>query len=235
MIPSGSMHLVFRLSEQPICIFKALEDIQGEVFPNGAVAGMRSAYYIKDVAHNACTIGVGLRPGACQALFGVPANEIAHRHVAVEDLCGKEALLLVERLEELNGLDRRLSLLESFLTSRAPCVSVIHPAIAHALNRLSRTSDVGSVVAETGFSHRHFVQLFRQTVGINPRVYTRLLRFQKTLRKGVDKTAGRWIDIALEAGYADQAHFNREFRELAGISPSEYLLNRYGKSHHVRV
>lgn len=235
MIPSGSMHLVFRLSEQPIRIFKGIEDAEGEVFRNGAVAGMRSAYYIKDVARDACTVGVGLRPGACQALFGIPANEIAQRHVALEDLCGEEARFLVERLQELDGLDRRLDLLQGFLTHRAPDVPAIHPAIAHALNRLSMTSDVGSVVAETGYSHRHFVHLFRGNVGINPRVYTRVLRLQKTLRNGVDRASGRWIDIALEAGYADQAHFNREFREFAGISPTQYLLKRHADSRHVRI
>lgn len=223
------------MSERPICIFRNIEDTEGEVFRNGVVGGMRSTYYIKNTARNACTVGVGLRPGACQALFGIPSNEFAQSHVALEDLCGEEARFLGERLEEEKGLDRRLDILEGFLTSRAPYVPAIHPAIVHALNRLSTTCNIGSIVAETGYSHRHFAQLFREAVGINPRVYTRLLRFQKTLRNGVDEAVGRWIDIALEAGYADQAHFNREFRELAGISPTEYLRNRNRESHHVRI
>jgi AraC-like DNA-binding protein len=114
-------------------------------------------------------------------------------------------------------------------------IRIIHPAIAHALSRFSATTDIGKIVEESGYSHRHFIQLFRQTVGISPRIYTRLLRFQQTLRHGFDKTRGRWIDVALEAGYADQAHFNREFRELTGISPTEYLRNRSGDSHHVPI
>ena len=235
MIPSGCMHIVFRFSDQPIRIFKCLEDTEGDAFYRGAVAGMRSAYYVKDIARSACTVGASLRPGACEALFGIPADEVSGRHVALEDLWGNEARCLSERLQETNDFERRLEVFESFLANRLPRVSAIHPAIAHALSRFSTTTDIGKIVEETGYSHRHFIQLFRQSVGISPRIYTRLVRFQRTLRHGVDKTRGRWTDVALEAGYADQAHFNREFRELTGISPTEYLLNRSGDSHHVPI
>jgi len=234
MIPSGCMHIVFRFSDQPIRIFKCLEDTEGDAFYRGAVAGMRSAYYVKDIARSACTVGASLRPGACEALFGIPADEVSGRHVALEDLWGNEARCLSERLQETNDFER-LEVFESFLANRLPRVSAIHPAIAHALSRFSTTTDIGKIVEETGYSHRHFIQLFRQSVGISPRIYTRLVRFQRTLTHGVDKTRGRWIDVALEAGYADQAHFNREFRELTGISPTEYLLNRSGDSHHVPI
>jgi len=235
MIPSGCMHVVFRFSDQPIRIFKSIEDRQGDTFYRGAVAGMRSAYYVKDIALSACTVGASLRPGACEALFGMPADEVSGRHVALEDLCGSEARCLAERLQEMSDLNRRLEVLELFLARRLHGVFSIHPAIAHALSRFSTTSHIGKIVEETGYSHRRFIQLFRQSVGISPRIYTRLLRFQRTLRYGFDQTRGRWIDVALEAGYADQSHFNREFRELTGISPSEYVLNRSEDSHHVPI
>src|SRR5262245_19513586 len=104
MIPSGCMHLVFRFSDQPIRIFKSIEDSQGDTFYRGAVAGMRSAYYVKDIARSACTVGASLRPGACEALLGMPADKVFGRHVALEDLCGNEVRCLAERLQEVSGL-----------------------------------------------------------------------------------------------------------------------------------
>jgi AraC-like DNA-binding protein len=235
MIPTASSHLVFRFSDQPIHIFRSIEGPQGDVFRCGAVGGIRSAYYVKDVAPSACTVGASLRPGACEALFGIPADELSERHVSLEDVWGKAARSLSEQLQEPNDLERRLEILESSLAERLRCDLAIHPAVTHALNRFSTTVDIGKIVGETGYSHRHFIQLFRRSVGLSPRIYTRLLRFQTTLKHGIDKTRGRWIDVALEAGYSDQAHFNREFRELTGISPTEYLLNRSGDSHHVPI
>jgi AraC-like DNA-binding protein len=235
MIPSGSMHLVFRFSSTPIRIFRSLEDAQGDVFHGGVAGGIRSSYYVKNIAPIACTVGASLQPGASEALFGVPANELSNRHVALEDLWGSAARVLGERLQEAVGLEKRLQVLELFLAARVPRVSGIHPAVAHALGRLSTNVRIGDIVVETGYSHRHFVHLFQQSVGLSPRTYSRLLRFQKTLRNGIDKTGERWIDVALEAGYSDQAHFNREFRELTGISPTEYLLNRRSDCQHVSI
>jgi len=235
MIPSGAMHLVFRFSEQPIRIFKSIEDTQGDTFCGAVVGGIRAGYYVKDVAPGAATLGATLRPGACQALFGIPADEVSGWHYPLADLWGPAAQTLYEQLQEVGDFEGRLQLLESFLAARVERVSGMHPAIAHALNRFSATTDISAVVDETGYSHRHFIHLFRQTVGLPPRVYTRLLRFQRILKHGFDRTFGRWIDVALEAGYADQAHFNREFREMTGISPTEYLVNRRGDSHHVLI
>jgi AraC-like DNA-binding protein len=235
IIPSACMHLVFRFSDQPIRIFKSIEDTQGNAFHCGAVGGIRSAYYVKDIASTACTVGASLRPGACEALFGIPADEVSDSHLSLEDLWRNAARSLCDQLQEASDLERRLKVFELFLANRLPLVSGIHPAIAHALSRFSTTTEIGRIVEETGYSHRHFVKLFRQSVGLSPRVYTRLLRFQNVLKHGFDKTRGRWIDVALEAGYADQAHFNREFRELTGVSPTEYLLNRRGDPHHVRI
>ncbi|HET9942181.1 MAG TPA: AraC family transcriptional regulator [Terriglobia bacterium] len=235
MIPSGGMHLVFRVSDQPIRVFKSITDPESEAFYFGALGGIRSTYYVKDIARNACTVGASLRPGACQALFGIPANEVSGRHVALENLWGMEARLLSERLQETGELAQRLDILECFLVSRLSDPSELHPAMAHALNRFSASSHIARLVQETGYSHRHFIQLFRETVGTSPRTYSRLLRFQKTLRRGIDTTKLRWIDVALEAGYADQAHFNREFRQLTGITPTEYLLTRAEDLGHVPI
>jgi AraC-like DNA-binding protein len=234
MIPSGCMHVVFRFSEQPIRIFKSIEDPAGDAFYGGVAAGARGAYYVKDIARGASTVGALLQPGACPAMFGIPADEISTRHVALQDLWGNAALSLYNRLQETSDFEQRLQLFELFLAERLPRVCGIHPAIAHALSRLRTTVDIGRIVKETGYSHRHFIKLFRQSVGLSPRIYSRLLRFQQTLKHGFDKTRGRWIDVALEAGYADQPHFNREFREFTGISPSEYLLNRT-ESYHVPI
>jgi AraC-like DNA-binding protein len=235
MLPSASMHLVFRFSDRPIHIFRSITDSMADTFSCGAVCGIRSSYCVKDIAPSASTVGAALRPGACEALFGIPAEGIAGRHVALEDLWGSAARSLYEELEGIADFECRLQVFESFLLKRVPRVAGMHPAIAHALSRLSTSADIGNIVEETGYSHRHFIKLFRETVGVAPRLYTRLLRFQQTLKFGVDKSRGRWIDVALEAGYADQSHFNREFRELTGLSPTEYLLDRRASSHHVPI
>jgi transcriptional regulator GlxA family with amidase domain len=78
------------------------------------------------------------------------------------------------------------------------------------------------VVDETGYSHRRFVALFRGAVGLPPKLYCRILRFQAALHLLATPPPLPLAEVALAAGYSDQPHLNREFRELAGVSPGEY-------------
>jgi AraC-like DNA-binding protein len=111
----------------------------------------------------------------------------------------------------------------------------LHPAVAHALERFAAPDSIQEVVKDSGYSHRHFIALFRRAVGLSPKRYCRVLRFQSALERVTGEEAASWIDLALEAGYSDQPHFNREFQEFAGVAPGEYRKIAPAFPHHVRV
>ena len=111
----------------------------------------------------------------------------------------------------------------------------MHPAVAHALGRFESFATVREVVGETGYSHRRFIELFRRAVGLSPKLYCRVLRFQSALNHLAERSPGSLADLALAAGYSDQAHFNREFREFTGMPPSEYREAAPERAYHVPV
>jgi AraC-like DNA-binding protein len=125
-------------------------------------------------------------------------------------------------LSEAHSASDRLDVLEAALTARLPRACGINPLVAHALARFGASCRVGDVVREVGYSHRHFTALFRETVGLRPKPYCRLLRFGRALDQLTAEPEIAWADLAADRGYADQAHFNREFREFAGVSPGRY-------------
>ena len=86
---------------------------------------------------------------------------------------------------------------------------------------------------ETGLSRRRFAQLFREQVGLTPKLYCRLHRFQQVLRQIASGAPVDWADLALAGGYCDQAHLVNEFRNFSGISPSVYLANERSFANHV--
>ncbi|MGH9335168.1 MAG: helix-turn-helix domain-containing protein [Vicinamibacteria bacterium] len=233
LLPTGAMHLVFRLCEHPIRIFNSIDDYQGQLFGVGVVGGIRSGFYVKDISKPVRTVGALLQPGASRLLFGAQAHELVDRHTPIQDLWGNSSRQLWERLQEAGNLRKQLEVFELCLAQRLPRVCGIHPAIAHALSRFSATTDIGEIVEETGYSHRRFIEIFRRTVGLAPRLYCRVLRFQQALKVANRRPRVSWIDVALESGYSDQAHFNREFREFTGISPGEYRLTCIADTHHV--
>ncbi len=222
VLPTGAMHLVFRLSDDPLRLFDSVNDSVGRTIHHAVVGGACAAPYMRDISKPTRSVGAELRPGASEVLLGVPADELAGSHTALVDLWGPSAVEARERLLEANSAERQLDIFESLLAARLPRVRALHPVVAHALGRLAMNADVGEVVGETGYSHRRFIALFRREVGLTPKLHCRVLRFHTALdRIGVDRTAS-WADLALAAGYSDQAHFNREFREFAGITPGRY-------------
>ena len=222
VLPTGTMHLAIRLSNHPLRLFDDVHDCTKREIGYAIVGGARSTYYVRDISEPASSVGAQLLPGSAELLFGVPADELAGRHTPLEDLWGHSAVETRERLLEGDSLERQLDIFESFLVARLPRVHGLHPAVAHALERFSTTADVREVVRQTGYSHRRFIELFSRAVGLTPKLYCRVLRFQHVVELTAAKQSASWIDVALAAGYSDQSHFNRQFREFAGVTPGEY-------------
>lgn len=233
VLPTGTMHLAIRLSNHPLRLFESLDDRPGREIGYATVGGARSTYYIRDVSDPVSSVGAQLLPGASELLFGVPADALAGRHTPLADLWGPAAVEIKERLLEVETLDQRLDMFESLLVARLPLVHGLHPAVAHALDRFTITSDVREVVRQTGYSHRRFIALFQRAVGLTPKLYCRVLRFQHGLTLSPSKQSN--VDLAITAGYSDQPHFNREFREFAGVTPGEYYEISPSSLNHVPI
>jgi AraC-like DNA-binding protein len=140
-----------------------------------------------------------------------------------------------EELTELPSPEERLDAFERMLAARLPTVRGLHPAVAHALQQFDATKTVHEVVTESGYSHRRFIALFSRAVGLTPKMYSRVLRFQRVLDRAGHAGPISLVDMAVASGYSDQSHFNREFREFTGVTPTEYRAASPVAPHHVAV
>lgn len=233
-LPTGAMHLVFRIGGPRLRVFDSTLDDSGHELAGAVIGGARSSFYIRDASVPVASVGAMLRPGAARPLFGAGAAELSSRHTPLDDVWGQSAAHLHERLAESDSAQQRLDLFEAELLRRLPRVCGLHPAIADALGRFASDDDVASAVERSGYSHRHFVSLFRDEVGLSPKLYSRVRRFQRAIELARCGTC-TLTDIASEIGYADQAHLNRDFREFAGLTPGEYRAINPAAPNHVRL
>jgi len=235
VLPTGQMHLAFRLSGGALRLFDDSAEGTGHVVGDAVVGGARAAHYVRDVSQPACSVGAQLRPGAAEALFGVHADELAGRHTPLETLWGAEVAWMREQLLEATMLHQRIDRLESILTARLSTRRAIHPAVPYALDRLQATSSIRRIVQSSGYSHRTLITLFRRSVGLTPKEYSRVLRFRRLLETVSAASGASMVDIAMEAGYSDQAHFSREFKALTGVTPTEYRRRAPERPHHLQI
>jgi AraC-like DNA-binding protein len=95
--------------------------------------------------------------------------------------------------------------------------------------------NISDMTEQIGLSSRHFIQIFSQEVGLTPRLFCRVQRFQEVLRQiGKAQQVG-WTNIALTCGYFDQSHFIHDFQAFSGLNPTTYLLQRSEHPNHVPI
>lgn len=228
ILPTGNTQVILNLARD--FLLDCPEDAPARPSAASQVVGARTVYEIVDTSDMADLIGVVFRPGGFPVFAGDAADRFSDRSISLEDLWGLRARALRERLRELVTPQARLNCLEEFLaqkcaTGSARLTVARLPMIEFALRRFGQAAhaaSVSEVARAVGWSERRFSQVFREQVGLSPKVWSRVQRFQLVVRQlhaGVDVP---WPELALECGYYDQSHFANEFRAFSGIDATTY-------------
>jgi AraC-like DNA-binding protein len=195
--------------------------LDGEPF-DAFVGGLSDRPTLTEFVGEAGGIQIDFTPLGARRLLGLPMDELTNRVVAIEDVLGPRAPLLVERLQDAGGWAERFALLDAVLLRRLAAGPEPAPEVTWTLRRLTQADGrlaVSALAAEVGWSRRHLAASWRRDVGLAPKAVARILRFQRALR--LVRQGHPLADAAYDCGYADQPHLNRDFRALAGASPRE--------------
>jgi AraC-like DNA-binding protein len=225
ILPSGGVQLLFALHECPITRSPAPPSQRRIEWSGGMVHGPQWSYYVAGPKPRGAIAGVAFRPGGAGAVLGLPVSELADQHVPVNALWGRPGQELHEQLMTAAEPSSLFDILEQSLSARIRHALFMHPAVAHALRACAPTGPparVADVQQRAGYSPRHFIALFRSAVGLTPKHYYRVQRFNGVARRLVSGSDCDLADIAAAAGYSDHAHLTREFRELSGVAPTQY-------------
>lgn len=220
LLPTGTMDLVFTM------------DAAGNLA--AGISGPYSECVTLETLRPFSVIAVHFKPGGGFPFAGVPSSELHNRGVTLDLLWGGRAASLRDQLWEATTARDRLYILEQALLDQARHATGPHPAVRYALDRFERSkglSRVGDVVQRIALSPRRFAEIFRTEVGLPPKAFCRIRRFNEVLRRVDGMTDVDWSDVAQSCGYFDQAHFNHDFRAFAGLSPSSYLRQRLARRH----
>jgi AraC-like DNA-binding protein len=237
MLPSGCSQLIFALHETPIVCLPGASS-QGSSWSRGVLHGPQWNYFVSGPKPAGAVVGVSFKPGVAGIFLGVPMTDIADRHISLDDLWGHRGRVLHERLLAAEGPMQLFRILQRDLAARIHRPLLLHPAVAHALapDALLRSAlRVSDIQRHTGYSSKHFIDLFRTAVGLTPKHYYRVKRFVTVVQRLASDQQPNLADIAALAGYSDQSHLTREFRVFAGVSPSRYRASGADRILHHRV
>jgi AraC-like DNA-binding protein len=219
VLPAGTLELVINLDQNEFRIHDRERPGQYQRFAGAIVSGAYSRYFVIDTREHASIIGVHFKPGGALPFFAVPPGALADRHVELEQLWGVSARELREQLCEERGLQRRFRMLEHALLTRLAGHRGPRPAACAGLEWLSAGRKVTEVASALGLSRRRLITVFTEDVGLTPKVFARITRFQGALAHARSLNPTDWSQLAHQAGYFDQSHMIRDFADFAGLTP----------------
>lgn len=228
VLPDGRFELIIDLRDEPRRLFDREKEGSATIFRHGWLSGAHSKYIIIDALPGSSMIGVHFKPGGAAAIVGLPADELRDQVVELEGIWSTRAAELREQLLDARGARAKFQVLERFLlgelagrASDARQQRRVFWALEQFAARAEVTS-IRAVVDQLGVSHKQFIADFRRHVGLTPKLFCRIQRFQQVLAELQSGGRVEWADVACTCGYFDQAHFVHDFQAFSGLNPSTY-------------
>jgi AraC-like DNA-binding protein len=224
VLPNGTYEIVLALG----ALHRMVAGVRTSPLPVTSFGGIRSVPFVLDHPQRCDTLGIVLAPAGAYALLQRPLSELADLTLDARDVL-PDAGELAGRCAATPRVEDRFALVVCWITARLGQAKAPDPAIAWMAAQIERGGSelrVDRLRKETGLSKARLVAAFRAQVGVRPKLYARLVRFRGVLHR-LRSDDVKLADVALDAGYYDQAHMTGEFRDLAGISPTEFLAARF--------
>jgi AraC-like DNA-binding protein len=208
--------------------------------PASIFLGLYSRHQQIDAIDLTELIGILFHPGGTVPFFPDNTHLFTNREISLEDLWGRAAQNLRNDLREASTPGRKFDLLDFALRHRFSesehqrRIPIIDYALTH-LNQSPGTTTIAQLTRDIGVSPRHLSQLFREQIGVSPKLYCRIQRFQQAVQHMHRGDDIHWAELALTCGYYDQSHFANDFHAFAGLSPTHYSAAHRPWANHIAL
>lgn len=237
-LPTGCADIVVPLLQDHLIRYDSEQDADARRLRGAIVQGPYDRFGVRGTEGPSTVVGVHFTPGGAAAFLGGALPELRNRTELLEDVWGAASSELRERLQATGSPQQALRLLNNFLLRRLDASAPPDPLAAFAIEAFRRDpagARVQPAQRESGCSPAQFIRRFEQAVGLTPKRYARVLRFGLLLPSLARCGPRDWAQIAAGAGYFDQSHLIREFRQIAGMAPGAYALVQADQPTHVAL
>lgn len=229
ILPDGAVQIIINLGPVQYLV----EDNQHLGFRRGWITGQRTKPIEVDVTPDYRALGIRFNNPGGYELLGFPVSTLTDSTLGIDEIWKHNSEILRERLLEIPGIKEKFSIVESFLIeimAEADEPPPVLRLISHQLQSSAHNLRIKEAAFQFGISHKHLIRLFKKHIGLTPKQYQRIHRFQHILELIPDINAdfSRLLD---STDFYDQAHFNREFKAFCGMAPQEYLHRKKADAH----
>jgi len=223
IVPDGLISLYFYFSERPQVV-AGKPIIEHSVFISGQI---NQPYDLK-VGGSVHLFAITFQPLGAYFLFAKPVHELYNSCVSFSDWLGYSITFLEDKLHEAMTFEQRVEVMETFFIQqmRAPILQLPHARMAGSIASIRDNGGHAGVLdlaRNACLSPKHYQRLFTEGIGITPKGYMRIIRFQQALFLRQNNSATDLTTLAHLCNYYDQAHMIHDFKKLTGLTPGKFF------------
>jgi AraC-like DNA-binding protein len=235
ILPGARVHLMVNLYEDEFRTYHGPACSKVRRTHGAVLGGPSSQATVIDTREQRCLVTVDFKLGGARPFFSAPLGEGADQLMELDGLWGRDGAVLRDQLLEARTPEAMFQVLETLLLKHLVRPEEPDPTIPFAARAFERGISVSEVTSQLGLLPKTFVRRFRAGTGLSPKRFSRVRRLQRMLGSMIDPGSADWCEVAAEHGYADQAHLIHDFRDLTGLTPTEYRPRSAEEHNHVPV
>lgn len=233
VVPDGHVYLIFELDNFTRSTYDNDSLEPNQHFTKCWLSGLQKNYISISALPGSEMFVIKFKPGGAITFLHKALDEISDSVIPAEQVFGEEVLGLREKLYSAKTSKDKFKLAEQFLSERFDSDFLPDGSIYKAIDSIQcdpefMETSMMKLIEESGFSKKHFIDLFKKSVGVTPKYFQRILRFNCILPKVQKQSDISWPQISAACGFYDQAHFIREFRQFSGYNPESFLTKQKG-------
>lgn len=221
IFPDGCMELIFHYGD---LFRKYSTDIDAFDQPRSFLHGQLKRFMDIESTGKIGVFSIRFRPDGLHAFIEMDLNELTGNAVSIRDLWGADGCILEEKMLEATTTAQRINIIEQFLIRQMKwrTDNSIHYCVRSIVNSEGSKS-IELLSREVNLGRRQLERKFIATVGLSPKLLTRIIRFQNTLHRLEAKQLASLTGVAYSGGFYDQSHFIKDFKEFTGLNPKQYF------------
>lgn len=237
-LPDGNVHLIIDLTENPKYIYdnESLQPVQ--ICRNSWFSGIRSKAITIPSGKESELMIVNFQKGKAYPFVSGPFYEWTDLVVDACQVFGPSIHEIREKIQETPEIRLKFLRMEDYLLDGFKSRMEINPCVNYAVQRILQLPNqlsIEDLMYKTGYSQKHMTRLFKDQVGLTPKAFMNVIRFQKTIQEIASGKPIQWTNLAADCGYYDQAHFIHEFKHYSGFTPNQYQKQVYEFLNYIPV
>lgn len=231
VVPTGHLHILFELDDIPRHTHDSETLAANGTYTGAWISGMHRNFISISAPENSSMFVLRFKPFGAHPFLHVDVSLLNELIVPVQEVLGEELLSVREEMKAAGSAEQCFRLMDQWLVQRFDSSRCPPPELLAFIQRLQQAPATGlnHIISEYPASQKTLIDQFKQYVGLTPKYFQRILRFNDLLQRIREKESLSWTDIAHDCGFTDQSHFIKEFRHFSGFNPREYLERQFDK------